>query len=697
MVAVLLFLGGLGAVSALLLGIAARVFYVKEDPLVVEIENALPGANCGGCGYAGCHACAEAIARGEAAANACVVGGFETTVQVAASMGVKVEAREPQIAATSCTYGTGEADLVYLYNGARDCQAAVALFGGGKLCPLGCIGLGSCVKACKFDALQIGPDRLPRFNPKKCVACGACVKACPKQIIQLTSSSDRLVREYTTAECTAPCMRGCPTGIDIPRYIAAIRDGRPQEALRIIKETCPLPLVCGRICPAPCELQCRRNLAGDEPVGINPLKRYVADYEMRTGRHINPYANAPSGRRVAVVGGGAEGLTAAYYLARLGHATTLLEARDKLGGILRHVIAPGRLPEGVLEHEIESILAMGVEARTGQLLGRDATIGSLIEREGCDAVLLATGGYDSRKLLLSESERVTPVPGLHLVVDFLGGVRAGRAPAVGRRVVIVGGESRSREAAELCRRAGAREVLIVVPGPAERMSPPLGDAAALEGVEVRAATIVTALFGAGDRLVGLRLETAGADGCPAVELREVDTILLASGRIPELVFRPVLTPERAAAAGGGAEAEVYPDFAVAPTWATAEVYRTLASLGAFGVFSSPEPGRTSDAGAVVRAILSGRRMVRGVHAQVMGRAIESIPDLAVEADEVLDVREVFGVSVEQRHEPGDPLREPGTEADWAATAELSGLGDEEARAEARRCLQCGLICYQKAM
>jgi len=713
MVVALIFLGGLGAVSALLLGVASRVFFVKEDPKIAEVESALPGANCGGCGFAGCHACAEAIVAGEAPANACVVGGFETAVAVAGVMGVKVEAKEPEIASTSCTFGTAEADLIYLYSGAQDCQAAVALFGGAKLCPIGCIGLGSCVKACKFDALSIGPDHLPKFNPKKCVGCGACVKACPKHIIQLTSSSGRIVREYTLEECTAPCMRACPTGIDIPRYIAAIRDGQPEEALRIIKEKCPLPLICGRICPAPCELECRRNLAGDEPVAINPLKRYAADYEMRTGRYINPYKNAATGRRVAVVGAGAEGLTASYYLARLGHTTTLYEAKPELGGILRYVISRGRLPDGVLDHEIQSILAMGVEARTGQVLGRDFTIGSLIDRDGCEAVLLTTGGYDSRKVLQPSSAPAQLVPGVHLMVDFLAAARGGAAPAPGRRVVIVGGAHVALEAAQLCRQAGAAEILVVLPEPAHRLPAGLRDAAALKagGITLRPATAVTGLFGTADRLVGVRIEalgtgddrrggdgdSGGQGGQTAVEMLNADSLILALGRIPELVFCPVLTPERAAAAEEDVEAEQYPELETPPTWKTADAFRALPASGAAGLFASPEPGRTSDASAVVRAILSGRRMVRAVHLHLTGHALEPIALLAAEATEVLNVSEIFGVTATPRHWPAEHDREPSTEMDWTAATELSGLSDADARAEGQRCLQCGLICYQKAM
>ncbi len=706
MVVALIFLGGLGAVSALLLGVASRVFFVKEDPQIAEVESALPGANCGGCGYAGCHACAEAIVAGEAPANACVVGGFETAVAVAAVMGVKVEAKEPEIAATSCTFGTADADLIYLYSGAQDCQAAVALFGGAKLCPIGCIGLGSCVKACKFDALSIGPDHLPKFNPKKCVGCGACVKACPKHIIQLTSSSGRLVREYTLDECTAPCMRACPTGIDIPRYIAAIRNGNSEEALRIIKEKCPLPLICGRICPAPCELDCRRNLAGDDPVAINPLKRYAADYEMRTGRHINPYKNAPTGRRAAVVGAGAEGLTASYYLARLGHGVTLFEAKPELGGILRYVISRGRLPDGVLEHEIQSILAMGVEARTGQALGRDFTIGSLIDRDGHEAVLLATGGYDSRKILQTDGAPAQLVPGVQLMVDFLAAARGGAAPSPGRRVVIVGGPQVALEAAGLCRQAGAAEILLVLPEPEHRLPAALRDAAALKarGIALRPATAVTGLYGTGDRLVGVQLEAlgdgdgrGGNGGAPAVEMRNADGLILALGRAPELVFCPVLTPERAAAAEGDVEAERYPELETPPTWKSVAAFRALPASAAAGLFASPEPGRTSDASAVVRAILSGRRMARAIHLHLTGHAIEPIAPLAAEAAEVLDVSEIFGVTPTPRRQSTEHDREPSTEMDWKAAAELSGLSDADARAEGQRCLQCGLICYKKAM
>ena len=398
-----LFLLSLGLGASIVLAIASRVFYVWEDPKILEVADVLPGANCGGCGNAGCAAAAEAIVAGRAQANCCVVGGFEIAQEVGGIMGLKVEEREPEFSWTSCLYGVGEADPIFTYIGAMDCQAAVLLYGGSKLCPVGCIGICSCVKVCQFGALSIGEHNLPVVNHDRCVGCGACVEACPKNIVTLTSATKRIVGEYVTDECTAPCQRNCPTGINIRGYIDQIRSGQYEEALLTIKEKCPLPLVCGYICPAPCELACRRNLA-DEAVAINPLKRFVSDYEMSTGKHVNPYKCSNNGRRIALVGGGSEGLTASYYLARLGYSPVIFEAKHDLGGVLRYVIAEDRLPRKVLDHDIKGILEMGVEAKTDVVIGRDFTLPTLLQ-EGYDAVLLTAGGFDSRKVVHPDEHR----------------------------------------------------------------------------------------------------------------------------------------------------------------------------------------------------------------------------------------------------------------------------------------------------
>src|SRR4030042_1853448 len=294
------------------------------------------------------------------------------------------QTKQPELASPPCTYAFQDADLKFMYDGVRDCRAAALLSGGSKVCPIGCIGLGTCARACPFDALSMGPDNLPVVNLEQCTGCGTCERICPKNIITLTSNSRRIGREYTLDQCTAPCQRSCPAGIEIPVYIRKIREGDPLGAVEVIKETNPFPLVCGRICVHPCEYECRRNLV-DEPVAINYLKRFAADFEMKSGQRVQIPRAPESGKRVAVIGGGAEGLTAAYFINRLGHDAVVYEGSPRLGGLLRTGLAENRLPQDVLEWEINGILDAGVQAKTDQKLGKNFTVESLL-KEGFQTV-----------------------------------------------------------------------------------------------------------------------------------------------------------------------------------------------------------------------------------------------------------------------------------------------------------------------
>jgi NADPH-dependent glutamate synthase beta subunit-like oxidoreductase/Na+-translocating ferredoxin:NAD+ oxidoreductase RNF subunit RnfB len=684
MLAAALFLLSLGLAASIVLAIASRVFYVWEDPKVLAVADELPGANCGGCGQAGCAAAAEAVAAGRAPVDLCVVGGFAVALEVGKIMGQKVEKREPEFSWTSCIYGVGEADPIYEYNGAMDCRAAVTLYGGSKLCPIGCIGLGTCVKACQFNALSMGDNNLPIVNHDNCVGCGACVKECPKNIITLTSATQRIMSEYTTDECTAPCQRTCPTGINIRGYIQEIGNGNYERALLTIKEKCPLPLICGYICPAPCEFECRRNHV-DEGVAINALKRFVADYERTTHKHINPYKDADNGLKIAVIGGGAEGLTASYYLARLGYQPTIFEAKPELGGVLRYVIAEDRLPRDVLDHDIKGILEMGVEAKTNMLMGRDMTANSLLQ-EGYDAVVLTEGGLDSRKILHPELKSYdASFRGLHIMLDFLAALSQGVEMDLGGHVVISGSGLRGLELARKCVELGAQKVTIVSDQPLDSLPVEFRDTKGLRanGIEIRPSTRVAAIGGISDRLDRLALE----DIHPRREellrtIIDVDTLVISAGRLPELVF---------AHANGKPEN---------PTdeiqWQTIETFRTFPKASGGDVFSSPEPGRISDSAAVVKSILSGRRLARAIHKYFDDELITPIKNLTCEADYVLDVTEVHDVSLAERQCPPVLDVEGDIKTAWIFPKELPGLDETSARLEAERCLQCGLICYRKS-
>ena len=682
-IALLLFLGLAAGIG---LGIASRVFYVWEDPKVLAIADCLPGANCGGCGQAGCSAAAEAMAAGRIECNVCVVGGFETAKAVGAILGQEVKEKEPDFALSSCIYGVGQADPIFTYNGATDCRAAVMLYGGSKLCTIGCVGMGTCVKVCPFNALSMGEDNLPVVDHDRCVGCGTCVEACPKHIITLSSATRRITSEYVTDECTAPCQRACPTGIDIRGYIREIGKGNYEDALRIIKEKCPLPLVCGYICPAPCELACRRNLA-DKAVAIDPLKRFVADYERMTGKHIQPYKTPSSGVKIAVIGGGAEGMTAAYYLARLGYEPTIYESKPQLGGILRHAISEDRLPRDVLNHDIKGILDMGVEAKTGQVMGRDFTVDGLL-KEGYDAVILTTGGFDSRQILNPGLSQVNvPIAGVFTMLDFLMALSRGKGTSSGKHAVISFSGERTLESARKLIHSGCDKVTIVTDQPSAALPNELQEihaAPPVEGIEIRPSTAIMAIGGVSDHLSRILVQELDETGeiCGDQEILDADLVIIPGGRFPEWVF---------VHANGKPET---PSNEL--KWQTLDVFQTFPRDVRKGIFSVPEPGRMSDSAAVVKAILSGRRLARAVNQYFGDGVILPIEHLALEAESILDVTELQNITTSERVLPALAYAEDKAEGGAIRLQESPpAIERSDAMKEAQRCLQCGLICYRK--
>jgi len=336
MIPALLLMLGVGGVCGIVLSLASKIFYVYEDPRIAMVEGVLAGANCGGCGYAGCSAAASAVVSGQAPASVCVVSGKTGAEAVAKVMGVEVGNAEAPLSYNMCEGGSRAADK-YHYMGVSSCKAMAVVFGGKRLCGVGCIGLGDCVKACVFGAVKIGPKGYPVVDDEKCVGCGACQKACPKNIIEVKTLSERLMKFNQKNDPLAPCAQTCPAEINIPLYINQLKEGKYKEAVRTIRLRNPLPLACGRVCPHPCEDECRRGIE-DEPVSINQLKRFVSDYEMNSGSRI-PITCAPdTGKKIAVIGGGPSGLSCAFFLRRIGHQVDIFEAMPKLGGMLRYGI-----------------------------------------------------------------------------------------------------------------------------------------------------------------------------------------------------------------------------------------------------------------------------------------------------------------------------------------------------------------------
>ncbi len=235
LIPVLIF-AGLGLFFGVVLAIASKVFAVKTDERIPKIVDALPGANCGGCGFSGCSALAENIVAGKAGCNACAAGGDEVAAKIAAIMGVPAEKSVRRHAQVMCSGGAGTAKLRYLYEGANDCLSASRLVGGDKMCPFGCIGLGSCVSACKFGAISVETG-VAKVDPEKCTACGACAAKCPKKIIRvipadavyyvgcMSHEKGLDARNHCDAACIGckMCEKVCPTGaISVNDCLASI-------------------------------------------------------------------------------------------------------------------------------------------------------------------------------------------------------------------------------------------------------------------------------------------------------------------------------------------------------------------------------------------------------------------------------------------------------------------------------------------
>ena len=615
---------------------------------------------------------------GVAAPNSCVAAGPEVAEAIADIMGVKVEAVEPDIALPGCYFGVRNADTKYVYNGLDDCRAVSLLGGGMKVCTIGCLGLGTCARACPFDAIYMGPQGLPVVSENKCTGCGTCERVCPKHIINLSSITRRIIREYTTEECTTPCQRGCPAGINIREYIRQISLGNNHRAVQVIKERNPFPAVIGRICPRPCELECRRNYI-DEPVAINYLKRYAADYEKESGDRILPYKAPETGRKIAVVGGGVQGLSAAFFTARLGHDTTVFEAAPKLGGLLRSAISKDRLPEEILDWDIEGIVEMGVKIETQKALGKDFSVESLIN-EGFDAVFLASGGWDSRLARGATAEIESPIPGTYMLVDLMrfGTLPPGSIP-VESDAVIVGGGSLALDAAKVCKELGAKAITVLFRETRENC--PISDEevekSGLAGLNVIYNAAINRLVGEAERLD--QVEYIEADTLKRTVI-PAQTLVFATGRFPELVF---IRPKPEAAEIEGVESA--PDLSIG--WEGIQTYKRPAFKDEVGLFA--EGDVLADYSAAIKAIGAGRRAAASIH-QVMHGLSPNLSEQVITPQSALqNVYHVEKVSASRRQ-----IMPICSGKELAICGEIErGFSADMAQEEASRCLQCGLICY----
>ncbi len=276
----------------------------------------------------------------------------------------------------------------------------------------------------------------------------------------------------------APCHSTCPANIDIPSFIAHLGHGDYRSTIEVIRRDNPLPLVCGLVCPAPCESACVRG-SGNGAVFIRPLKAKAAEHCLSDGGYPKPEIAPDSGKKIGIIGSGPSGLTAAFYLRTMGHDVTIFEAQEHAGGMLRYGIPAYRMPPDLLEQEIDQIRVLGVKIHT------NSPINSLEEfRKDYDAVFMGLG---------TQRSRLIPIEGVHQPfvlggIDFLRAVRSGKSVRVGPRVVVIGGGNVSIDVALTALRQGAQHVDLTSLEKRNEMpaSPNEIELAVAEGVQIHA-------------------------------------------------------------------------------------------------------------------------------------------------------------------------------------------------------------------
>lgn len=541
-----------------------------------------------------------------------------------------------------------------------------------------CINCARCVRACQdvrgVGALgfiyqggerSVGTARAPSPKDSDCRFCGACVEVCPTGALIDTE----IWSEANKDEVLVPCRNACPAGANIPEYVRLVSAGKPEEAIEVIRERALLPLVLGYICLRPCETKCRRGKI-DEPVSIREIKLSAA---RRDGKKWKPKLRTPepTGKSIAVVGGGPAGLSAAFLLRLKGHSVAVLEREPRIGGVLDWGIPPFRLPRKALEDDL-SEMTRDIVIRTGVNVGKDVSLADL--RQKFDAVLLATGLPRSRGLEIEGAG----LGGVLWGVEFLREFNAGRAPKLGRTVVIGGGNV-AVDVARAAARAGAGEVVMAGLESRETMpaSPSEVEAALDEGVEVMPSW--------GPKLI------RGEDGrVTAIELKACTRVFDDKGR-----FNPVFDEERTTildadnvifAIGQDADLSYISPESGIKTGRSSIPVDESGMTSRQGVFAAGDIARQP--GSAVDAVAGGRRAAAGIDKYLGGNGNVDF-ELWTRVSANPKTGHVEGFGKKTRALAKKRKDRSGTIAKDLEPVELP-LDDPVAVAEASRCLQCDL-------
>jgi len=541
-----------------------------------------------------------------------------------------------------------------------------------------CVLCGRCVRACyelrgvgvlsfikRGGETYIGTAFDRSLVDASCRFCGACVEVCPTGAIR--DHAELLEKAKSRKAAIVPCKYTCPAGIDVPRYIRFIREKKYAAAVAVIREKVPFPLVLGYVCDHPCEAVCRRKELS-EAISIRDLKRFAAERDDKLWEKNSKKAT-PTGKRVAIIGSGPAGLTAAYYLSKLGHSVTVFEALPFPGGMMRVGIPEYRLPKEVLDAEIKEIESIGVAIRTNT---RVDSLDALLE-EGYNAILVAVGTHQGQKLPILGAD----LDGVLISIPFLKDVNLGKEVKVGERVVVLGGGNVAFDCARVARRLGASEVHLACLEPRDKMLATSDEIeqGEEEGIAIHNSQTFARIVDDKGHITGVEcldvqsfeFDEEGRAQINAIEGSEhvlpADTVIFAIGQRPEIPEQFGLTTGR----GGTIQIDEY----------------TLAT-DREGVFAAGDAiiGTSS----VIKAIASGRNMASAIDSYLGGSGIIDEELAPVEEPGAWLGR---GENFASQHRCATSFS-PVEQRLGSFSETVRGYEEEAALKESLRCLQCDL-------
>lgn len=476
----------------------------------------------------------------------------------------------------------------------------------------------------------------------------------------------------------APCQAACPVGTNAGLYVSLIAEGRYDEALQVAAEPNPFPAICGRVCTAPCEDVCRRG-EFDLPIAIRDLKRFATDHGT-SKRKVTPPKQRYA-ERVAIVGAGPTGLSAAYYLARRGYQVTVFDAMPVAGGMMAIGIPDYRLPRAELNRDIDAMRELGVEIRLNTAIGRDVSLDEL--QQEFDAVLLAVGAQRSQRLgVPGELELHGVIPATTFLKDF----NLNPETKLEGDVAVVGGGSTALDAARSALRAGARSVHILyrrsrveMPAQAEEVR-----AALAEGIQLQELVAPVQILSAAGNVRGVRCQRMSLSEPDAQGRRKpvpmlgtefdlpVDSVLVAIGEAPDPSFLPEGT-----------------SVGVAP-WGGLLINPQSLATGAPGVFAAGDV--TYGPKTIIQAAAHGRQAARSIHAFLRHFTLRDVSEMPEGEGETVSTLPAGGsITLDLQPTPREvmPLR-AGEAARDRSLEFAAGFTEAQARREASRCLRCDL-------